>query len=254
MQELELQLHEQYAHNNNSYFSSIVVLISALVTALGVYGYVFVRTKDDWAKSWDNYFSTQLDKFSLDALLLTGLVAIFVLTLCFHICVYQGSAQRKEQFIIDFIRKKYYNIKTIDNKPFDKIPFPKGYHPCNKNRRTFVQGLYLVFTYYIVIAQIMIIISLLLRLHEFSFSPSAIYNCEKIYHIPGNISILLIFMGMVAELCYYLHRFRKYSKMNSNYPLPEPKEETNKKSKFKQCHLGEGAIIDNQNSESNKQQ
>ena len=89
-QEMELQLHEQYAQNNNSYFSSIVVLITSLLAVLGVYGYVFVRTSDMFAETWSELYCSSTETYCLDALIYTALVATFVLVLCFHICAYQG--------------------------------------------------------------------------------------------------------------------------------------------------------------------
>ena len=42
-QKLELQLHEQYAINNNANLSSIVTLICTILVIFGSYGYVFVH-------------------------------------------------------------------------------------------------------------------------------------------------------------------------------------------------------------------
>ena len=214
-QELELQLHEQYAQNNNSYFSSIVVLISALLAVLGVYGYVFVRTTDTWATSWNDYYNS--GEYSLDALMCTGFVATFVLTLCFHICVYQGSQQRKEQFIIDFIRRNYYKIQSIDESSFDKTPFPKGYHPCNKKWNHFVQGLYMVFVWYIIFTQIMILFSLLFRICKSPLSFSVLYNIDNSFHMLGNISILFIVVCFIFEIFYFVYRYKEYRDMNKEY-------------------------------------
>ena len=43
-QELEKQLHEQYAINNNANLSSVIALLVSLFAAIGAYGYVFIHT------------------------------------------------------------------------------------------------------------------------------------------------------------------------------------------------------------------
>jgi hypothetical protein len=50
--ELERQLHEQYAINNNSNLSSIIALMTALLAIFGVYGYVFIHTNIKFADNW----------------------------------------------------------------------------------------------------------------------------------------------------------------------------------------------------------
>ena len=132
--ELLIELHKQYAINNNSYFSSIVVFIVALFAAFGGYGYVFIHSNNryDFFKLVDN-----TNHFSIDAVILTAVILLFVIVVISKICIYQGIAQRNEQFIIYKIRKKY-NL-TYDSK--EKI-LPPGYHPFNKDHFQVVQGLY----------------------------------------------------------------------------------------------------------------
>lgn len=44
-QELEKQLHEQYAINNNANLGSIIVLLTALIAVFGAYGYIYLHSK-----------------------------------------------------------------------------------------------------------------------------------------------------------------------------------------------------------------
>ena len=53
--ELEKQLHEQYAINNNSNLGSIIAILTTLVSVIGVYGYIFVHSTLDFAKDWGSF-------------------------------------------------------------------------------------------------------------------------------------------------------------------------------------------------------
>lgn len=205
-QQMELQLHEQYAQNNNSYFGSIVVLISALLAALGAYGYVFINTSDKLAENWNEYFDNNTGLYSLDVLLLAGLIATFVLALCFHICIYQGTAQRKEQFIIDFIRRKEYGVEKFD-KDFE--PFPKDYSPYGKKWNTFVQGLYWEFVKYIVIAEIILITSL-------GFHICGSITIDSITLFRCFIVLVLVFL-VVRAMCVYCSKKTQYHEIEEYY-------------------------------------
>ncbi len=139
--ELERQLHEQYAINNNSNLSSIIALMTTLLAVFGVYGYVFIHTNIEFANNWGNLIAeTNCDKavYHLDVLILATLSAYFVLIVLYYLANYIGVNQRKEQFITYAIRQNYYHR---NNTEYDKV-YPKGYTPFNKSITDFVQGLY----------------------------------------------------------------------------------------------------------------
>ena len=129
-----LQLHEQYAINNNANLSTIMTLVIALIGVIGYYGYIFINTTNKFKGNlFDLYISSQC-QYHLEALILVYLASISILAILFCLCTYQGIAQRKEQFIIHEIRKKYkINEDTI---------LPSHYQPYNKKCLKVIQGLY----------------------------------------------------------------------------------------------------------------
>lgn len=127
--EIEKQLHEQYAVNNNSHLTSIITLLVGLFAVIGFYGKVFVEST--------LIFEDRLKGYSLTDLLWMYLFSFFSISIMMIICIYQGSSQRFEQFITYAIRNKYH--LKIDQDP--KI-FPSNYMPFGKNGLSFVQGLY----------------------------------------------------------------------------------------------------------------
>ncbi len=136
-EQLELQLHQQYAENNNAYFSSIVVLLAAILSTLGAFGYVYIRT--NLLFSSDFGFMYACNQYTLEVMLLIAMASLVVLLICYIVCCYQGVAQRKEQFMIDSIRRKYYGKKFPEES--DKV-FYSEYNPYNKKDEDIVQGLY----------------------------------------------------------------------------------------------------------------
>lgn len=138
--ELEKQLHEQYAINNNSNLGSIIAILTTLVSVIGVYGYIFVHSTLDFAKDWGNFLHYHNDSklFALDVLFFSAIASHFILVLLYFLSAYLGTNQRKEQFITFAIRDQYYK-ENYEN--YTNI-FPKNYHPFNKDKSNFIQGLY----------------------------------------------------------------------------------------------------------------
>lgn len=140
-EQLEQQLHKQYAINNNSNVSSFVAMIGALMIVFTGYGYVLIKFK------YPNAFNADL--FDL-----ITVVTVFVIAILYCIAVQLGSAQRMEQFITYAIRCKYY-----DNNP-KKLGtiYPNGYAPFNKHITNYIQGVYNTITYILFICSIATII------------------------------------------------------------------------------------------------
>ena len=112
--ELEKQLHEQYAINNNSKAGILTSLIGSLLIVLTGYGFVLFQYYIDECKG-------------ASIVTLVAIVAQIVMALLHCICVNLGAGQRKDQFITFAIRKKHY----VTRSKYDVI-FPEGYHPFNK--------------------------------------------------------------------------------------------------------------------------
>ena len=103
--ELEKQLHEQYAINNNEHTSSFITFVIALFALFGILGYAFAKTPS----SPDN--ENIIRNFLILAPFVSGIL-LFLASLCVQI----GYAQRRDQVIIEKFRKEYgleiYNSAT----------------------------------------------------------------------------------------------------------------------------------------------
>ena len=157
-QKMLLQLHEQYAVNNNSSLSSVVSLIVGMFAAIGFYGYAFVFSTNEFETSVCDTCSDSCS-FSLTQLSIIAIISLLILAIIIHICIYQGSAQRLEQFIIHQIRMKY---GIVSQNGMSKI-LPYSYKPSGKRGLKIVQGLYGEIVKISAALELLIIVSLLVK-------------------------------------------------------------------------------------------
>ena len=131
--ELELQLHEQYAINNNANVSSFIAMIGALIIAFTGYGYVLYQylMVPCACCNHDKANAATIVHIATFAVL----VVIFIL---YMVAIEVGAGQRSNQFVIHNIRKKAYDN---NKEELEKI-YPEGYSPQGKNYFNFVQGIY----------------------------------------------------------------------------------------------------------------
>ena len=193
-----LQLHEQYAINNNANLSTIMTLVVALIVVIGCFGNVFVKTENVLIIQ-NSLYDTKNECFSVVALVLTYLASISILAILFCLCTYQGIAQRKEQFIIHAIRNEY---KIEDNKLL-----PNGYHPYKKTKFEIIQGLYGELDKFFIIVSIVLALCLIVKIFICGVN-SKCCICVILLFIIG----LLFISGIVGRFCYdyYIKHYKSY--------------------------------------------
>ncbi len=227
---MELQLHQQYAENNNANLGSTIALIVALLAVFYGYGYVYLHSTNCFYQSWQMMSGC---RFTLNALLLTGVATMFVIGVLYYICFSQGIKQRMEQFITFAIRYKYYSkpsdaslyvsYKSIEDKmtyDYNRI-FPKGYHPfkdlcedcCLKRPRVLSQGLF---------GDLLPIISASLIIIIATMIPRIIsnLNCCACHRVPIWVYIicLLLLLGFCFNVSYGVKsKINNYKKRVDEY-------------------------------------
>ncbi len=206
--ELEKQLHEQYAVNNNSKSGTLTSLIGSFLIVMTGYGYVLYQ-----------YFTGEhiADEF----VQFVAIVAAAVMTLLYFICVYLGADQRMEQFVTFAIRIKHYNLIN-DMKDYREI-YPDKYHPCGKSFCNFVQGLYNLLSKALLIVIAFIIYSCL-----------CFIECGCFFWMWGLVFVL-------AGIIYRLHKFRKYKSRETafmeQHPIVEKLMSKDKETKYCICDI-----------------
>ncbi|MBP5710453.1 MAG: hypothetical protein J6W84_05705 [Bacteroidales bacterium] len=106
--ELEKQLHEQYAINNNAHTSSFISFLVSLLALFGAFGYVFVETPPYQNHNYD------LEVFLYLAPIVSGIL-LFLSALCIQI----GWSQRRDHIVIEKFRIKY-GMKNLFNPTSEK--------------------------------------------------------------------------------------------------------------------------------------
>lgn len=173
--ELEKQLHEQYAVNNNSNAGTLVSLIGALLVVMTGYGYVLYQ-----------YRTSQCDDIAI--VNLSAIIAMAVMMLLYCISVSLGANQRMEQFITFGIRAKYYQNQIEQYKSI----FPKGYMPFGKKYCDFVQGIYNIWSKVMIVTIVAIAMS-----H---------------YYLVTKTCVVLVFglLFILFSLMFRCSRYKKY--------------------------------------------
>ena len=180
---LLLQLHEQYAINNNSSMGAIVSLLVSMIAAIGAYGYVWTHCGFD------------SKEFVLTDLTFAAIGASFILLVMSYICMYQGTSQRLEQFITYKIRIKYQTDSGV---------FPKGYEPYNKKELEVVQGLYGEFVKIFLFVLLFVVTSYLFKLYELQG-----LRWNGFYLMMVCVGV---FVYLVLDLLFLFHNVHRYQK------------------------------------------
>lgn len=203
------QLHEQYAVNNNASLNSIVMLITAFIASFGGYGYVFLHSSAEY----DFVMLINNGYYSIDAVFLTSMALIFVMTIIKSICAYQGIAQRREQFIIYKIRQAMSECKSCKLQNI----LPKNYTPFGKTKVDVVQGLYGEFIGIMDKSIILIIASLLIKI----FQNVNKHCCSGSFSYHAVFLILVFIIFLILICCcyenYFDKQYERYRERESEY-------------------------------------
>jgi len=188
--ELEKQLHEQYAINNNASISSFVSFIVAIFALFGSFGYVFVYSSIEFSvggKFVVNNIMT-LDIFLLFSVMVAGIMLFISL-----ISLQLGYSNRNNQIIINNIRNRYFD------KNKDKI-FGNNYNPLDKKWFDFIQDYFNNFYWMFFSGQILVLLFTLIKIKS------------TICSIYFTLIIITHFSLIISTLWCRHHYYKKYKK------------------------------------------
>ena len=212
--ELEMQLHEQYAINNNSNMSSMIALFVGLFAAIGAYGYVFIHTKN---------FTNTSTMYDLPQLLFTAIGCFIVLAIMAYLCIYQGFAQRYEQFITFAIRNKHhsqYQQSFDDNaSQQSKQIFPQKYNPFDKEGLSIMQGLYGEFLKIIIVIMTLLILATAYKIYSLKCD-----YCEEICCLII-AAIVCVSITTIILICFFCCKKDKYKDLVIEFSQYNPKKQ-----------------------------
>ena len=184
--ELEKQLHEQYAINNNAHTSSFISFVVALLALFGALGYVYAFTPP-----YGGY--NHHDIFSIDVFFLLSIVVSAILLFLACICSHLGCSQRRDNIVITRIREKCGFDTTYNN-------------PLKKNRKDFLPDYYNIFYWLFVSAQIGILILTIMKM-----CANSEIICESSICIVIVSIVLQVICITASVLLKYLYFYGKFS-------------------------------------------
>ncbi len=195
--ELESQLHEQYAINNNANVGSFVTFLVALLALFGFFGYAFVFSSNEFS------FDGKLIKdgiMTLDVFFLFSIIVFGMLFFLSLISLQLGYSSRSNQIIIDRIRNQYFakNKKTI---------FGKSYSPLKKTWLNFIQDYFNFFYWLFFCGQILVFLFAIIKTIQNTFIANAVWSFWGILVI----FVFIIQFGFLFLTLYFRsHYFVKY--------------------------------------------
>jgi len=224
MDELENQLHQQLAENDNNRISTFITFIVGIIALFGFYGFVYVNTyKRDW-------------KFDTEEFLSMAFVTIGILLFLSILVLSFGYSFRRDQLIVHNIRVKRYKesekeFKEVFGKECCKNK--KLYFPYNKEWLDFLPDFFNLFYWLFFFSEIFLgFITIKKVLCYIIFCCNCNYNyfCNDIILLMLFIVfyILFIIFTLIAR-CFY---FKKYKDK-------EKQCQTQKEEQFKDCSLPE---------------
>ena len=218
MKEFELlkQLHQQYAENDAKKTETLIKFFMGITFVLTGYGLVY---------SYPFFHKGSMESTSFYYLLqsITILVDIVFVFLSF-LCVNFGYATRRDQIIIEKIRKDY-----ISN--YGRI-FGKLYSASGKSLFSFIPNHYLIL--YIFINIIIICLAI---------SGCYYHNYEELLFKTATIScnysccfFLFALVSIVANVFYLLYKYCKYSNLQK-YNHSDPSNHSNPSNNSDPCNI-----------------
>jgi preprotein translocase subunit SecG len=206
-EELENQLHQQYAENDNSRSGVFTSFIIGIVALFGFYGYVFVNT---YKRYW---------KFDAQEFLLMSFITIGILFFLAILALNLGYSLRRDHFIVYNIRKERYGRdKTEMRKIFGKL-----YKPSGKNFLKFLPNYYNLFYWLFFYSEIFILITTKIKICDIGINNTEIIfsRCESIlYRAVIPFHIFFIILTLIFRLCSYCKYRRNIKKIRTRKVTP----------------------------------
>jgi hypothetical protein len=199
-EELENQLHRQYAENENSRAGIFTSFIIGIVALFGFYGYVFVNTEENNRGCWN---------FNMQEFLLMSFIVIGILFFLATLALYLGYSLRRDHLVVYNIRMKRYNF---DEKKMGEI-FGESYIPSKKCCSDFILDFYNLFYWLFFCSEIFIHITTIIKICNIKHAGIPFCEYEHILYPVMLLHLVFIISTLKFRRCYY----KKYKKLEEGH-------------------------------------
>lgn len=209
--ELLKSFHQQFAENQNHHQTLFIQFISAVFIVIVGYAIVYTNTSSD-----AGIFNVTRDKdqhilsYAIIHLIGSFFMAELTLTLLCILLLNIGYSYRRDQNVIDKIRKYYMkeeeltNIFNISTEEQDK---EKPYVAKNKSWLTYLPDFNLIFVIFIIVLQLLLIISVLYAFNNFN-NPEFKHCCCLLCIL----CLLMLLLPLGISILAYCKYYKKYKK------------------------------------------
>ncbi len=205
--ELENQLHEQYAINNNANVSSFISFLVSVITIFIGYGYVFAYNTFQFScKGFSKSVYSLCPKFSYEVLIYMTIVSVIILTFLILLCIQLGYSHRRDHIIIDKIRDIRYKDCPNDKKEI----FGNLYNSSNKKIYNYLPNIYMLFIVFFVA------IAIIFNITTSCYKPeSELTTCWSCMLYKTDIICGLLIVGYwFCTFCFYNKHKKKTKNAN----------------------------------------
>lgn len=191
-----LDLHNQFANNQNHHQSVFTQFLIALLSLFAGYGYVYIHTSSEVSAFCQQLIvnSVGVEYYSPNFLLLTSAVVLAVLALLNVLLLNLGYSFRRDQHVNKKIREKF-----LDKSEYEST-FGELYNSDNKSFTDFLPNFYAIFFWFIFGFQVFILIITSSRVLG-TLESEKCCNC---------LLLLLDLSLTILSILLYLRTYRKY--------------------------------------------
>ena len=203
-----------------------------MIVATGYFFYVYIHSTLLFSGDFGQFYNDGV--YDLDSLLIIFVGTFFVFEALSCLCIYQGIAQRKEQFITHAIRTKVFGKNYLD----DADVFPKDYHPFGKGKTEAIQGLYGELYKLFKFTQWLLFLFIIAKLiaHVCYFYPYGELDIEGFIVISSCSLAALVIVGFGC--CYKQNQYDSYCTREEEYQhIITKKTKKKKRTTFFTCKM-----------------
>lgn len=204
-----LDLHNQFANNQNHHQSVFTQFLIALLSLFAGYGYVYIHTSGEVSACCQQLIinSVGVEYYSPTILLLTSAVVLAVLALLNVLLLNLGYSFRRDQHVNKKIREKF-----LDKSEYEST-FGELYNSDNKLYTDFLPNFYAIFFWFIFGFQVFILIITASRVLG-TLESEKCCNC---------LLLLLDLSLTILSITLYIKTYMKYE---NNLKNPKRHEKT----------------------------
>lgn len=196
--EIEHDIHEQFAKNMNEHVKSFISFIATIIVVFGIFFYTYQMLAPEILQNNHVCKNCNIPNFiQLDSLVWAFIISLVVLCFLCYICFHLGWSERRDQFVIAKIRYKRYEKENNYDSIFKSFEPNKGDPLPN------------YYKYFIVFFCVLAIIMFMMVLYRL-FTIVKLCNCCKgLLAIISFLVLVVFFVFVIMKCCNISKKYKE---------------------------------------------